>query len=60
LNIALWAIALFFGTAIVFGGLRRLTEGESAGVTLAVQFGALALIVAAVVAWVRARDRGDR
>jgi uncharacterized membrane protein (UPF0136 family) len=53
-----WTIALFFGCALVFAGLRKLTQGEPAGVTLAVQVGALLLIVAALVLFVRRRDAG--
>jgi DMSO reductase anchor subunit len=52
---ALWVLVLFFGASIVFAALRRLTDGESAAVTLAVQLGALALIVAAIVAVARRR-----
>jgi hypothetical protein len=54
-NTVLWVLVLFFGTSLVFGALRRLTEDESAGVTIAVQLGALALILAAVFAFVRWR-----
>ena len=50
---ALWVIVVFFGASVVFGGLRRLTEDESTGVVVAVQLGALALIVGAVVLVVR-------
>jgi hypothetical protein len=48
-NYILWTLVLFFGASLVFGALRRLTEDESTGVVLAVQVGALALIVGAVV-----------
>ena len=48
-----WVLALFFGTALAFAGLRRLTHGAGTGVTLAVQFAALAVIVAALVLFVR-------
>jgi hypothetical protein len=51
----LWVVALFFGASLVFGGLRRLTEDQPTAVTVAVQFGALAVIVAALVLWVRRR-----
>lgn len=50
---ALWVLVLFFGASIVFAGLRRLTEGEGTAVTIAVQLGALALIVAVIVVVVR-------
>jgi uncharacterized membrane protein YhaH (DUF805 family) len=52
----LWVVVLFLGTALVFGSLRRLTEDQSAGVTIAAQLGALALIVWALVLYVRRRD----
>jgi uncharacterized membrane protein YphA (DoxX/SURF4 family) len=52
---ALWVLVLFFGASIVFAGLRRLTEDEGTAVTLAVQAGALAVIVAAIVVVVRRR-----
>ena len=48
-NTALWVLVLFFGASVVFAGLRRLTEGQGTAVTLAVQVGALAVIVVAVL-----------
>ena len=51
----LWALVLFFGGSVLFGGLRRLTDGEPAGVVIAVQFGALALVIAGVVVFMRRR-----
>lgn len=53
-----WAITLFFGCSIAFAALHRLTKGQSTTVTVLVQLGALALIVAAVVLVVR-RMSGD-
>lgn len=55
----LWVLVVFFGGTVLFGGLRRLTEGESAGVTIAVQVGALALVVIGLVIFVRRRGGGD-
>jgi hypothetical protein len=52
-NTILWTLALFFGASILFAYLRRATEDASTGVTLAVQFGALAVIIAAIVYVVR-------
>jgi hypothetical protein len=52
-NTVLWLLVVFFGGSVVFGGLRRLTEDESTGVVVAVQLGALALVIALVVAVVR-------
>jgi uncharacterized membrane protein YhaH (DUF805 family) len=49
----LWVLVVFFGGSVLFGGLRRLTEGEPAGVVIAVQLGALALVAAAIVLLVR-------
>ena len=49
----LWVLVVFFGSSVLFGGLRRLTEDEPAGVVVAVQVGALAIVVAAVVLFVR-------
>ena len=48
-NTILWILVVFFGGTVVFGGLRRLTEDEPTGVVVAVQLGALALVVALVV-----------
>jgi hypothetical protein len=53
-----WTVALFFGCAIVFAGLRKLTDDAPAGVTVAVQVAALALIILALVLFVRHRDAG--
>ena len=52
-NAVLWVLVVFFGGSVVFGGLRRLTEDEPTGVVVAVQLGALALIVTVVVLVVR-------
>jgi hypothetical protein len=46
-------LVAFFGGSVIFGGLRRLTEDEPAGVVITVQLGALALVVAVVVVLVR-------
>ena len=54
---ALWVLVLFFGGTVLFGGLRRLTEDSSTGVTIAVQVGALAIVIAVLVVFVRRRDR---
>ena len=55
----LWLLVVFFGGTVLFGGLRRLTEDESAGVTIAVQVGALALVVVGLVIFVRHRGGDD-
>ena len=54
---ALWVLVLFFGGTVLFGGLRRLTEDSSTGVTIAVQVGALAIVVTGLVLFVRSRGR---
>jgi uncharacterized membrane protein YhaH (DUF805 family) len=52
-NTLLWTLVLFFGASLLFGALRRATEDSSTGVTLAVQLGALAIVIAAIVVVVR-------
>ena len=49
----LWTVVLFFAGSILFGALHRLTEHSSTAVTIAVQFGALAIVIAALVVVVR-------
>ena len=56
-NTLLWTLVLFFGATILFGSLRRATEDSSTGVTVAVQVGALALVIAGIVIVVRALRR---
>ena len=52
-NTLLWTLVLFFGASLLFGALRRATEDASTGVTVAVQVGALALVVAGIVVVIR-------
>ena len=52
-NAVLWVLVVFFGGSVLFGGLRRLTEDSPTGVVLAVQLGALAVVIALVVIVVR-------
>jgi hypothetical protein len=52
-NTVLWTLVLFFGASILFGTLRRATEDSSTGVTIAVQLGALGLVIAGIVLVVR-------
>ena len=52
-NTLLWTLVLFFGASLLFGTLRRATEDSSTGVTVAVQVGALALVIAGIVIVVR-------
>ena len=44
-----WTLALFFGSAILFGVVRKLTEDQGAAVTLLAQLAVLALIIGAIV-----------
>jgi hypothetical protein len=52
-NTLLWTLVLFFGASLLFGSLHRATEDSSTSVTVAVQVGALALVVAAIAIVVR-------
>jgi uncharacterized membrane protein YhaH (DUF805 family) len=54
-----WTLVLFFGSAIVFGVVRKLTQDQGALVTLLAQLAALAVIVAAIVLVVRKLGDGD-
>jgi len=49
----LWVLVVFFGGTVVFGGLRQATEDSSTGVVIAVQLGALALVIAVLVVLLR-------
>jgi hypothetical protein len=56
-NTLLWALVLFFGASILFGTIREATEGESLALRLGLQLVALGVLIAAIVAFVRLRDR---
>jgi hypothetical protein len=56
-NTLLWALVLFFGASILFGTIREATEGESLAVRLGLQLVTLGVLIAAIVAFVRLRDR---
>ena len=49
---ALWVLVVFFGGTVVFGGLRRATEGESDAVVIGAQAAGLiaVLLVVSVLA----------
>ena len=49
----LWTLVAFFGGTVLFGGLRRATEDSSTGVIVAVQLGALAVVIIGLVLVVR-------
>jgi uncharacterized membrane protein YwaF len=53
----LWALVLFFGASLLFAAIRNATEGESVAVKLGFQFLALGVLIAAIVAFVRRRNR---
>ena len=53
---AAWTLALFFGSAIAFGTVRKVTEDQSALVTLVAQLAVGGLIVLAIVLVVRHLD----
>jgi hypothetical protein len=55
-NAVIWTLVAFFGGSVLFGGLRRLTEDESTGTVVAVQVGALTLVIAVIVVIVRRRS----
>jgi DMSO reductase anchor subunit len=48
-----WTLVVFLGGSVLFAGLRRATEDSSTGVTVLVQVGALAVVIAVVVFVVR-------
>ena len=52
-NALLWSLVVFFGASVLFGSLRRLTDDSSTAVAVGVQVAALALLVAAIVVFVR-------
>ena len=53
----LWTLTVFFGASLLFRVLNQATAGSPAGVRVAVQVGALAVVLAAVVLFVRWRGR---
>ena len=53
----LWVVALFFGTWLLFEGVHRLTKHQPAGVAIGAQVATLAIVVAALVVYVRRRER---
>ena len=53
----LWAFVLFFGASLLFAAVRKATEGESAVLQIGMQFLTLAVLIAAIVAFVRRRNR---
>jgi DMSO reductase anchor subunit len=45
----LWTLVVFVAGSLLFGALRRATEDSSTAVTVLVQVGALAIVVALLV-----------
>jgi hypothetical protein len=45
----LWTLVVFIAGSLLFGTLRDATEGSSATVTVLVQVGALAVVIALLV-----------
>jgi membrane protein DedA with SNARE-associated domain len=53
----LWALVLFFGASLLFAAIREATEGESVALRVGFQVLALAVLIAAIVAFVQRRKR---
>ena len=51
----LWTLVAFFAGTLLFGSLRRATEGSSKEVTVIVQVAALVVVIGVVVLVVRLR-----
>jgi DMSO reductase anchor subunit len=49
----LWTLVVFVAGSLLFGALRRATEDSSTAVTVLVQVGALAVVVALLVIIIR-------
>lgn len=57
-NQALWSLTVFFGATLVYGLIRKATEGQSWGLTLGLQVAALVVMIAGIVIFMR--TRGDK
>ena len=51
----LWTLVVFFGASILFAAVRRATEDEGTGVALLAQVAVGALLVGAIVVFLRRR-----
>ena len=49
----LWTLVAFFAGTLLFGSLRRATEGSSTAVAVLVQVAALAVVIGVIVLVVR-------
>ena len=54
-----WTIALFFGCSIAFAAIRKATEDSSALVTLVAQLGFMAIVIGAIVWFMKRRENGS-
>jgi hypothetical protein len=54
-NTWIWALVVFFGASIMFATIRDATRDEGPGVQLLAQLGAGALLVGALVVFMRRR-----
>jgi hypothetical protein len=54
-NTVLWTLVVFFGASIMFAAVRDATRDEGAGVSLLAQLGAGALLVGAIVIYMKRR-----
>jgi hypothetical protein len=56
-KLILWSVALFFGSFILFQAVHDATAGQSAGIRIAAQAGALVLLLVGVVAVAKRRSK---
>jgi len=56
-NTLLWTLVVFFGGTVLFGAVRNLTEDESTGIQVGAQVLALAVVIGALVLFVRRARR---
>lgn len=54
-NTILWTLVIFFGASLLFASIRDATRDEGIGIALAAQVAAGALLVAAIVIFMRNR-----
>jgi hypothetical protein len=54
-NTILWTLVVFFGASLMFASIRDATRGEGIGLALAAQVAAGALLITAIVLYMRRR-----
>jgi hypothetical protein len=54
-NTLMWTLVIFFGASLMFAAIRNATEEGGVGLVLAAQLAAGALLVTAIVLYVRRR-----